>query len=185
MPPPYPNHCHPAGLSGLTRLRLARRPFLTDAQLAPLLAANRSSLQRLELAGCASLTDAALLHLLPPPAGHSGGGGEAGAGASQQAEGQGQAQAGELISSNGRRKQPADEPEKPASAAPPAPPPAQRQAPPPLERLQLVCCDRITGSSLRHLARLRSLHLSGCPAISGAALQVRRRVQAVGAACIS
>lgn len=161
-------HRQPAGLSSLTRLRLARRPFLTDAQLAPLLAANRSSLQRLELAGCASLTDAALLHLLPPAAQH-GGGGEAGAQSSHQAEGQGKGQADGQGSGDAGQQQPAEEPEQPADNAPPFLPP-----PPPLERLQLVCCDRMTGSSLRHLVRLRSLHLSGCPGISGVALQVRQ-----------
>ena len=111
-----------AGLSGLQRLRLARRPFLTDAQLAPVLAANRRSLRTLELAGCASLTDAALLPLL------------SGATAAEQ----------------------------PAEAAP---------RPPPLEHLSLCCCDRVTGSSLRHLARLRTLRLGGCPAVDEAALQ--------------
>ncbi|PRW33789.1 F-box LRR-repeat 2 isoform X1 [Chlorella sorokiniana] len=125
-----------SGLNGLTRLRLARRPYLTDAQLAPLLAANRGSLRQLELAGCASLTDAALLHLLPPyqlGSGASGGSGEARHSSRQ--------------------------------------PHQQRQQAPPLERLHLVCCDRITGTSLRHLRRLRSLRLSGCPAVSETALQ--------------
>jgi hypothetical protein len=120
-----------AGLSGLTRLHIARRPFLTDAQLAPLLAANRSSLVRLELAGCAALTDDALLPLL-----HSGqAGGEHGAGSNVAL-------------------------------------PRRQQQRPRLQACHLVCCEGLTGASLRHLVGLRSLRLTGSPAISESAIQV-------------
>ena len=51
-------------------------------------------------------------------------------------------------------------------------PPLQQQPLAPLQHLQLVCCDRMAGSSLRQLPRLRSLRLSGCPAITEASLQV-------------
>lgn len=169
--------CPPAGLTGLTRLRLARRPYLTDAQLAPLLAANRGSLRQLELAGCASLTDAVLLSLLPlaqrgsgqrgAQAGEEEQAGELGPGGQSQQQGSGsdvQQQQQQAVGSHSDGC--------PAALAAPPQPPSQRQQAPPLERLHMVCCDRITGSSLRHLRRLRSLRLSGCPAVSEAALQV-------------
>lgn len=165
-----------AGLSGLTRLRLARRPYLTDAQLAPLLEANRGSLRQLELAGCASLTDAVLLHLLPPGH-HVGGGSQGKAQAGEQPQTDGRAHEGQDLQqgsdSTGQQQQQqevVDEkpPQTPAASAQPT---RQRQQAPPLERLHLVCCDRIGGGSLRHLRRLRALRLSGCPAIPEAALQ--------------
>lgn len=148
----------PAGLAGLTRLRIARRPFLTDAQLAPLLAANRGSLLRLELAGCAALTDRALLHLLPlPPL--SG---------RERLQLQPEPEAVQLAGP-GQPVQPEQQQEEDERSTQP---PLQQQPLAPLQHLQLVCCDRMAGSSLRQLPRLRSLRLSGCPAITEASLQV-------------
>ena len=57
-----------AGFTGLAKLKIARRPFLTDAQLAPVLTASAATLQELTLASCAALTDAALAPLASPRA---------------------------------------------------------------------------------------------------------------------
>lgn len=178
-----------AGLCGLTRLRIARRPFLTDAWLGPVLAANRGSLVRLELAGCPSLTDAALLHLLAA----TGGGAaeqpcvelDATAGAAHQQLRSSCEEVGSSCEGAGSPGLPqrGSLPPSPQSLEHSGPPQQdeerllqrQRQpvrAPPPLEHLQLVCCDRIRGSSLRHLGRLRSLRLGGCPSVEEAAVQV-------------
>lgn len=190
-----------AGLRGLTRLRIARRPFLTDARLAPVLAGNRGSLLRLELAGCASLTDAALLHLLPlhELAGEAAAAREgapreeqqsteldvvAAAAADQQSQSDQQAVAGKTTAAGphgapqqgvlppraqqgpSQRDETHLPPVRYQSAAQPLPAPA------PLEHLQLVCCDRVTGGSLRRLGRLRSLRLGGCPVVAEEAVQV-------------
>jgi hypothetical protein len=143
-------------LTGLTRLRIARRPFLTDAQLEPLLAANRGSLLCLELAGCAALTDKALLHLLPSP----------------PLLGPDKIQLQletEAVQLGGQREQ--TQPDQQVDHERPTEPPPQQPLPH-LRHLQLVCCDRMVGSSLRQLPRLRSLRLSGCPVITEASLQV-------------
>ncbi|KAL4436631.1 hypothetical protein ABPG75_003770 [Micractinium tetrahymenae] len=180
------------GLRGLTRLRIARRPFLTDAQLAPLLAANRGSLVQLELAGCASLTDAALLHLLPAaePAAEAVAAPEAAAeqlaikldtmavaapgqpsGSSRDAVQVSHSEMQQLLGQQGVHQAPSERDQ--AHALPPRQQQSvlHRPAPPALEHLQLVCCDRFTGSSLRQLGRLRSLRLGGCPAVTEAAVQ--------------
>lgn len=139
----------PAGLTGLTRLRITRRPFLTNAQLAPVLAANRGSLEKLELAGCAALTDDVLLHLLPE--------------LEQEQEGLQQ----QIIATVGQRGGPQQHDDQPH--------PSSKKgwaSPPKLHALHLVCCDRLTGSTLHHLGRLRALRLDGCPVITKAALQV-------------
>ncbi|KAL4435250.1 hypothetical protein ABPG77_001932 [Micractinium sp. CCAP 211/92] len=177
------------GLRGLTRLRIARRPFLTDAQLAPVLAANRGSLAQLELAGCASLTDAALLHLLPASEGaadsRTATQGEA---AADQPELGATAEAALPQARNSREAAGADHlaPQR-ASLLPGLQPlqqseaqqqrearlllPLPRPAAPQLTHLQLVCCDRVRGGSLRHLGCLRSLRLGGCPSMDEAAVQ--------------
>ena len=153
----------PAGLTGLKRLRIARRPFLTDAQLAPLLDANRCSLRRLELAGCAALTDKALLHLLPLSSSEK-----------QQLESEAEAVEHGVLGEHSQA-----EPQGQEQEARPSQPAALPL--PPLQHLQLVCCDRMAGSSLRQLPRLRSLRLSGCPAITEASLQVGGRGAAADA----
>ncbi|KAI7836132.1 hypothetical protein COHA_009962 [Chlorella ohadii] len=165
-----------SGLTGLTRLRLARRPYLTDAQLAPVLAANRGSLRQLELAGCPSLTDAALLHLLPPAQQGGSSSSEQPAQAGEQVQAAEHGQAGpQQHSVGGVQQQPGPLGEHtgscPGSPSASRQPSRQRPQSPPLEQLRLVCCDRVVGTSLRHLRRLRSLRLSGCPAVTDTALQ--------------
>lgn len=123
-----------------------------------MLAANRGSLRQLELAGCPTLTDAALLHLLPAPA--------APALAPPSLPGAQQEQPAQ------RKGHQTAEAQLPAAQLQQAGPP-RRPAAPPLQHLSLVCCDRVQGATLRQLGRLRSLRLSGCPAVEEAALQVR------------
>lgn len=133
-----------------------RRSFLTDAQLAPLLAAKRGSLLQLELAGCPTLTDAALLHLLPPPT--------LPAPSSRPCEGAAGEQ--EVWQDGQQADDAAPQPQQQQQAGP-----GRRPQAPPLQHLSLVCCDRMEGSTLRQLGRLRSLRLSGCPGVDEAALQ--------------
>jgi hypothetical protein len=50
-----------------------------------------------------------------------------------------------------------------------------------LSHLHLSACERLTGAGLCRLSRLRSLRLSGCPAVTETAVQVRAHLLLVTA----